>query len=190
MGGIRVDAGMRTSVPNLYAAGEAVGGANGANRLSGNAITEALTFGRRAGLRAATLASTISMPSLQPPPRHSPNPPKLNPAAEIVRLQAMMNEHVGALRTRTGLAHALKFIGELSTAVGELPAPRTGLDAEWMDLHDLHNMRLVAECVTRAALERTESRGAHQREDFSQTEPEWQRHQALRLFGEELRVES
>src|SRR5215213_9504738 len=55
MGGIRVDVDMRTSVPHLFAAGEAVGGANGANRLSGNAITEALVFGRRAGLSAAAV---------------------------------------------------------------------------------------------------------------------------------------
>jgi succinate dehydrogenase / fumarate reductase, flavoprotein subunit len=63
MGGIRVDADMRTSVPHLFAAGEAVGGANGANRLSGNAITEAFVFGRRAGMRAAALASTTTMPA-------------------------------------------------------------------------------------------------------------------------------
>src|SRR5258708_19842754 len=53
MGGIRVDADMRTSVPHLLASGHTVGGANGANRLSGNAITEALVFRRRPGLRAA-----------------------------------------------------------------------------------------------------------------------------------------
>jgi succinate dehydrogenase / fumarate reductase flavoprotein subunit len=64
MGGIRVDTGMRTRLPHLFAAGEAVGGANGANRLSGNAITEALTFGRRAGERAAALAARTSMPDV------------------------------------------------------------------------------------------------------------------------------
>ena len=64
---------------------------------------------------------------------------------------------------------------------GDLPAPRAGLDPEWMDLHDLHNMRLVAECVTRAALARTESRGAHQREDFPETSAAWERHQTIRV---------
>src|SRR2546423_11398556 len=63
MGGIRVDADMQTTVPQLLAAGEAVGGASGANRLSGNAITEAFTFGRRAGLRAAALAAKTPMPA-------------------------------------------------------------------------------------------------------------------------------
>ena len=189
MGGIRVDADMRTSVPQLFAAGEAVGGANGANRLSGNAITEALTFGRRAGERAAALSRNISMPTLAPPPSCSPNRPAINPAAEIVRLQAVMNEHVGPLRTQTGLAHALALIKGMEAHCTELPAPRPGLDAEWMDLHDLRNMRLVAECVARAALARTESRGAHQREDFPDTENAWQRHQVLRLAGNGLRLE-
>src|SRR5271156_718427 len=59
MGGVKTDATMATDVPGLYAAGEVVGGANGANRLSGNAITEALVFGRRAGRRAAACAAGI-----------------------------------------------------------------------------------------------------------------------------------
>jgi succinate dehydrogenase/fumarate reductase flavoprotein subunit len=102
----------------------------------------------------------------------------MNPAAEIVRLQKLMNEYVGPLRTQSGLERALKEIAELP---GELPAPRAGLDPEWIDFHDLRNMRLVAECVTRAALTRTESRGAHQREDFPETSESWQRHQTMRL---------
>jgi succinate dehydrogenase/fumarate reductase flavoprotein subunit len=177
MGGVRVDTDMRTCVAQLFAAGEAVGGANGANRLSGNAITEAVTFGRRAGERAAALAARTEMP---PAPRalaYSDQRPQMNPAAEIARLQALMNEHVGPLRTQTGLEHALREIGEMSAG---LPAPRAGLDPEWMDLHDLRNMRLVAQCVASAALARTESRGAHQREDFPQTSEAWQRHQVIR----------
>jgi len=181
MGGVRVDPDLQSSIPQLLAAGEAVGGANGANRLSGNAITEAVTFGRRAGLRAAALAARTSMPSLKPVSWDSSYERKINPAAEIVGLQALMNEHVGPLRTGTGLEHALQRITALAPVCAELPAPRAGLDPEWMDLHDLRNMRLVAECVTRAALERTESRGAHQREDFPETSAAWQRHRTIRL---------
>jgi succinate dehydrogenase / fumarate reductase flavoprotein subunit len=178
MGGVRTDPDMRTSVPHLFAAGEAVGGANGANRLSGNAITEAVTFGRRAGERAAALALKSSMPPVDALARGTVSRQEMNPAAEIVRLQALMNEHVGPLRTQSGLERALKTITELRV---EVPAPREGLDPEWMDFHDLANMRLVAECVTRAALARTESRGAHQREDFPETSESWQRHQTMRL---------
>src|SRR5204863_758184 len=103
MGGIRVDAEMRTGTPHLFAAGEAVGGANGANRLSGNAITEAFTFGRRAGVRAASLAAKTAIPFIEPKTQTGSRPiftPGINPAAQIAELQAVMNKHVGPLRTR------------------------------------------------------------------------------------------
>jgi len=188
MGGIRVDAEMRTSVPHLYAAGEAVGGANGANRLSGNAITEALVFGRRAGERAAALAAASAMPNVQAPAQGATAKRDVNAAAEIVRLQALMNEHVGPLRTRAGLERALAHIVQLKgDGVG---APRGAFDAEWLDMHDLARLRLVAECITRAALARTESRGAHQRDDFPQASAAWQRHQRVRLSHDEVSVES
>jgi succinate dehydrogenase/fumarate reductase flavoprotein subunit len=190
MGGIRVDADMRTSVPHLFAAGEAVGGANGANRLSGNAITEAFVFGRRAGLRAAALASSIPTPALGPHRASVARRPQINAAAEIVQLQAVMNQDVGPLRTRTGLERALEHLSALAPACADLPAPVAGLDSEWIDLHDLRNMRLVADCVARCALARTESRGAHQRDDFPDTEPAWRVHQKLGLKPEGLRLES
>src|SRR5262249_34356394 len=66
MGGIAADARLQTSVPGLYASGEAVGGANGANRLSGNAITEALVFGRRAGHSAAERAAGMRAQPFRP----------------------------------------------------------------------------------------------------------------------------
>ena len=180
MGGVRVDTDMHTRVPQLFAAGEAVGGANGANRLSGNAITEAFTFGRRAGERAAALAAKTSMPSFKPQTRSPSNRRTINPAAEMVRLQKLMNEHVGPLRTHAGLQQALQILSELAPLCEELGAPRAGLDPEWMDLLDLANMRLVADCVARAALARTESRGAHQRADYPETSAAWQRHQTSR----------
>ena len=175
MGGIRVDTDMRTRVPHLFAAGEAVGGANGANRLSGNAITEALAFGRRAGLRAAELASKTKLAPLKEAQFDGARP-KLNPAAAIVELQKVMNTEVGPLRTGPGLERALAHIRSIEV---DLPAPGKGLDPEWIDFHDLWNMRLVAECVTQAALARTESRGAHQREDFPETSDAWQKHQIM-----------
>ena len=186
MGGIRVDSDMRTSVPHLFAAGEAVGGANGANRLSGNAITEAFVFGRRAGARAARLAAEVPAPAPLPVLRRAAGRPAVNAAAEIVRLQRVMNEHVGPLRTRGGLERALGEIAALRSI--ELPAPGVGLDPEWLDVHDLRNMALVAECVARAALERTESRGAHQREDFPEMTDAWQRHQLLRLGADGVQL--
>jgi succinate dehydrogenase flavoprotein subunit len=190
MGGICVDADMRTNVPHLFAAGEAVGGANGANRLSGNAITEALVFGRRAGERAATLAAQTSLPSPGKAPAPAATRADINPAAEIVRLQVLMNEHAGPLRSKAGLERAARHIDALREPCAALPAPRGPFDAEWLDLHDLAAMRLVAECITRTALARTESRGAHQRADFPETSDAWQRHQRMRLGSRGLSVES
>jgi succinate dehydrogenase / fumarate reductase, flavoprotein subunit len=169
---------MRTRVPGLFAAGEAVGGANGANRLSGNAITEALVFGRRAGERAAALSEKISLPGPMKPSALISKRPQINPAAEIVRLQSLMNAHVGPLRNKKGLLEAVGALAEQGT---DLPAPRGAFDAEWLDLHDLRNMREVAGIVARSALAREESRGAHQREDFPDTTAAWQRHQVIRL---------
>ena len=191
MGGIRADSDMQTSVPHLFAAGEAVGGANGANRLSGNAITEAFTFGRRAGLRAAALAAKGAMPSIHRPATPSGvRDSSFNAAAAIAGLQSVMNTDVGPLRTRTGLGRALAQIDDLKAHCAELPAPKPGLDPEWIDLHDLRNMRLVAECIARAALAREESRGAHQRGDFPETLERWQKHQTLRLEADGVQLES
>jgi len=177
-------------VPHLFAAGEAVGGANGANRLSGNAITEALVFGRRAGERAAALAATTPMPTVLAPAPARAAKPDINPAAEIVRLQALMNEHVGPLRTLAGLERALRHIAALAEPCAALGTSRGAFDAEWVDVHDLASMRLVAECIARAALARIESRGAHQRADFPQTSPSWERHQRIRLGERGLSIES
>jgi succinate dehydrogenase/fumarate reductase flavoprotein subunit len=130
------------------------------------------------------------MPAPSPAPASAARRPNLNPAAEIVRLQAVMNEDVGPLRTRAGLERALGHLSALAAACADLPAPVGGLDAEWLDLHDLRNMRLVAECVARSALQRTESRGAHQRDDFPEMDPAWRVHQKLRLASDGLHLES
>src|SRR5204862_4384060 len=104
----------------------------------------------------------------------------INPAAEIVRLQAVLNEHVGPLRTRAGLETALDYIMALEARCADRGVPSGAFDAEWLDLRDLASMRLVAECITRAALARIESRGAHQRSDYPQASDDWRRHQRVR----------
>ncbi len=189
MGGVRVNADMETSVPGLYATGEAVGGANGANRLSGNAITEALAFGRRAGVRAAALAAKTQLQPFNGSFSEKGRKADLNPAAEIVALQQLMHNDVGPLRTAAGLQRALDHIESLRTVCEHLPERKNGLDPEWIDWIDLRTMRLVAECVARAALARTESRGAHQREDFPAMAQDWQVHQTLRMSGNEVTIE-
>jgi len=100
--------------------------------------------------------------------------------------EAIVRAGAPALRT-----HGFNGIGVdgLAAACLELPAPRAGLDPEWIDWHDLANMRLVAECVIRGALAREESRGAHQRADFPAANDEWTGHQRLRLAPEGLRID-
>lgn len=193
MGGIKVDARMETEVPGLLAAGEAVGGANGANRLSGNAITEALVFGRRAGRSAAERARRLNGRSRpQPRPREAldlitaqSTDEGASTAAMVNDLQATMTEDVGPIRTEARLDRALARIDALSRALGERPPgiPQA-FDMRRLEWFDLRNMLLVARTVATAARARTESRGAHQREDFPGTRPEWRCHQVVRLGGE------
>ena len=188
MGGVRVDTAMRTDVPGLLCAGEAVGGANGANRLSGNAITEALAFGRIAGAEAARQAAegapffdvAAARPALA---LLASEGPARNTAALVARLQHIMSADVGPFRTAEGLARAAAALAALHAEVGEAPPGTPGLthDLARLDWLDLRQMLLVAESVVIAATARTESRGAHQREDFPEMSPAWERNLPLRL---------
>jgi len=184
MGGVRVDRAMRTDVPGLLAAGEAVGGANGANRLSGNAITEALAFGRIAGREAARMARANTREFSAEGPlellRASALRP-LNTAKLVAQLQQVMSRDVGPFRTGPGLERAYAALAELTAELGDAPpvAPGQPHDLARLDWFDLRQMLLVAGCVVTAAAAREESRGAHQREDFPQTRTEWQRNQLV-----------
>ncbi|MBV8747786.1 MAG: FAD-binding protein, partial [Xanthobacteraceae bacterium] len=190
MGGVVADARMATALPGLFAAGEVVGGANGANRLSGNAITEALVFGRRAGRSAADHAqqakqyqddphatrAALDLVTIAGPER------ELSTAAMIAALQGTMQRDVGTLRSKTTLDRAQKRIDELTVELGEHPPGATSaFDLRRLDWFDLRNMLLVARTVTQAALARTESRGAHQREDYPEMDPAWGMNQVAQL---------
>jgi len=180
MGGIAVDTQMQTNLPGLYAAGEAVGGANGANRLSGNAITEALVFGRRAGRSAADYAKRIGAPADGDTRRAidlttaGAAERNLNTAEMVETLQATMQEDVGALRNEIKLKRALSQIDQLTRTLSDLP-PGDGkrFDMRRIDWLDLRNMLLVARVVAEAALARTETRGAQHREDYPGMSPDW-----------------
>jgi succinate dehydrogenase/fumarate reductase flavoprotein subunit len=198
MGGVVADTRMETEVPGLLVAGEAVGGANGANRLSGNAITEALVFGRRAGASAAERARGAT-PAFRPADARAAldlvtadgGPSDLNTAAMIQALQATMADDVGPFRTQAKLARARATIDELAAALGERPAgDGQPFDMRRIDWLDLRNALLVARIVAEAALKRSESRGAHQREDFPGMVPDWQVNQTARLRGGRLVLSS
>jgi len=199
MGGIVAGPQMQTDLPGLFAAGEAVGGANGANRLSGNAITEALVFGRRAGRSAAgyvrrlSVASdkaenageTIALIAADAPARD------FNTAEMLQTLQKTMQDNVGALRSETKITAALDRIDRLTDELGSTP-PGDGnrFDMRRIDWFDLRNMLLVARVVAEAALARTETRGAQQREDYPQLSPDWAFNQIARLGDARIELSS
>ena len=192
MGGVKVDARMRSTLAGLYAAGEAVGGAAGANRLSGNAISEALVYGEIAGREAArhagshaggwdggaaaaTVRDTAAGPRTASAPRTvaggSNGAGGTSAATLMGELRRLMWTKVGPFRDRPGLLAALDRIRAMrADDLPRVPVPReTAFANELADWHELRSALLVAEAVTVAALAREESRGAHQREDFPET---------------------
>jgi succinate dehydrogenase / fumarate reductase flavoprotein subunit len=193
MGGIRVDANMATRFQGLYAAGEAAGGANGANRLSGNAITEAFVFGHRAGSAAAKFSrqakalwriewareSQDRMRALCAAPKWG----AMSPAALQIELQNLMWEQAGPFRTGAKLSKALSRIRQMRDR--DLAHATVGAEASFnLDLQDWFELRAMlatAEAVVVSALSRAESRGAHQREDFPESDAAFLKNQVLEL---------
>ena len=194
MGGIQVDKNMFTGVPGLFAAGEAVGGASGANRLSGNAISEALVFGDVAGRAAASHVKQMGSPpqssGYTPVAPHFGAPTDQRSANQIMhQLQQLMWRSVGPFRDETGLTEALATIGLLRDELEQQVLPDDQVYA--MQLFDWYETRaalLVAQCVATAALDRRESRGAHQREDFEATHKEYERSATISMSGEEVKL--
>lgn len=192
MGGIRVDEMMQTGVPGLFACGEAVGGANGANRLSGNAITEAFVFGARAGRSAAERANASMWSADAAKPaidllRSASKRDAPNPAAVIVKLQAVMADDVGPFRTDAKLRSAISVIAQLKADIGDTPfASAESFDPVLADWLDLRNMLAVAQSVAVPALARTESRGAHQRDDHLGLDDAWGVNQIVSLSDDAM----
>jgi succinate dehydrogenase / fumarate reductase flavoprotein subunit len=185
MGGVRVDADTAAStVPGLFAAGECAGGMHGANRLGGNSLSDLLVFGQRAGAGAAEYATGLAaQPVVEIAEAeaaavemlgHFDRAGNENPYAIQKELQETMHTLVGIIRTESELQEALGKIRELKER-----ARNTGVEGNrqynpgWHLAMDLRSMLAVSEAVTLAAIERKESRGAHTREDYSQTDAEW-----------------
>jgi succinate dehydrogenase/fumarate reductase flavoprotein subunit len=191
MGGIRVDDRMRSDVEGLLAAGEAVGGSGGANRLSGNAISEALVFGEIAGREAAEHARRVaegwdhnaaSRTAERVHARGDASHVRTPAVTRLAELKQLMWTDVGPFRTREGLERALARIRAMRTALAAEPAPAPAPFANQIaDWHELRSALLTAEAVTVAALAREESRGAHQRDDFPQTRDELASNRSVKL---------
>src|SRR5437588_4622475 len=181
MGGIRVDSDNQMSrVWGLFAAGECAAGINGANRLGGNSLSDLLVFGKRAGEFAAKFAKSNSLGSIKnaqieiivrealAPFEQSDGQ---NPYAIQKDLQETMQDLVGIVRTEGEMREALEKIGDFKTRAQHAAA--TGnreYNPGWHTALDLQNLLTVSEAITRAALERKESRGAQFREDYPEKE--------------------
>jgi succinate dehydrogenase / fumarate reductase flavoprotein subunit len=184
MGGVRVnDETQETTVPGLYAAGEVGGGMHGANRLGGNSLSDLLVFGQRAGEYAAKKAKAASQGQINQDEIERAAAEALkcfgdgqaeNPYAIHEDLRAVMQSLVGIVRTDEDLRTALTKINELrARAANAKVGGNIQYNPGWHLALDLKNMLDISEAVTKAALERTESRGGHTREDFPDSETTW-----------------
>jgi succinate dehydrogenase / fumarate reductase flavoprotein subunit len=184
MGGVRVnDETQESTVPGLYAAGEVGGGMHGANRLGGNSLSDLLVFGKRAGEFAARQAMASPFGQINQDEVESIAGESLrffgdgqgeNPYAIHEELRTAMQALVGIVRSADELKKALDIIAALrKRAAGAKVGGNIQYNPGWHLALDLKNMLDISEAVTRAALEREESRGAHTREEFPDSMPDW-----------------
>ncbi len=180
-GGIRVDKDCRTSLPGLYAAGEVTAGLHGANRLSGNAFTDMVVWGHRA---AAAIGGDLKrLPRAEADARQieglqekmqAPLERKDGEDAQRLRdrLRQTAWEKVGIVRDRVGLEEGRRQVTDLRQASARVRLSYRGrvYNREWVKALELENMLDNLVCMVEAALAREESRGAHYRKDFPQTD--------------------
>jgi succinate dehydrogenase / fumarate reductase flavoprotein subunit len=184
MGGVRVDADTGAStLPGLFAAGEVAGGMHGANRLGGNSLSDLLVFGQRAGLGAAAYAAErpetyVDPTQVRRAERELDAPFSTTDGADPYRLreelQATMQSRVGIFRVEADLDEALERIADIRHRAERLhiSGPRA-YNPGWNLVFELRNLIDVSEAITRSARQRTESRGAHSRIDYPETDSTW-----------------
>lgn len=159
MGGVRTDLDGKTNVRGLYAAGEVAGtGVHGANRLPSNAVLEGLVYGTRAARALRQIEKKhVTKVDNQPRAAYSNGPVDAGVEAVIGQIQDLMWNQVGIVRTRMGMTNAVKALEEMGPKVAH-PKTRRG--------HEAANLHLTALLVSRSALAREESRGAHYRMEY------------------------
>ncbi len=201
MGGIHVDSDtQQTCVPGLFACGECTGGMHGANRLGGNSLSDLVVFGKLAGEGASNYVKALN------------NKPAVdeNQATAIIRratdilnresglnpfvvhedLQEMMQKNVGIIRTAEELKIALKELERLKADATKMKAHSTSqYNPGWNEAIDLGNLLVTSEAVTRAALMREESRGAHTRAEFEKESDEWVKYNIVTRKGKDGQME-
>jgi len=182
MGGLKINERAETTVKRLFSAGEVTGGVHGGNRLGGNALADTQVFGKIAGENAAMLAKSLSeTPAVSRSEvdeahreAYAPLDRKSGLSSIELRktLQRLMWDKVGIFRTGEALKEALDEIVKMRNRLSTIATRNKSLcyNKEWIESLEIPNMLLTAEMVSRAALMRKESRGAHYRKDFNKTD--------------------
>jgi succinate dehydrogenase / fumarate reductase flavoprotein subunit len=199
MGGIRVDAETaQSTVPGLFAAGEAAAGLHGSNRLGGNSLSDLLVFGRRAGLAAAENAKRVSNVGISEAQIAEAEKELLapfsnggaeSPYAVHRDLHNVMQSLVGIFRTAEDLKKAFGELEELKARAANASVEGSRLfNPGWHLARELRSMLTVSEAVALSALARTESRGAHSRIDYPNYDPLWEKkHNIIVREGAEMK---
>jgi len=191
MGGIAINDRCETGVKGLYACGEVCGGVHGANRLGGNALSEAIVFGARAGFNAAMYSLNVKQKSSHPISDNvydrmlsSYKAGRYSVDDLRWKLRTAMWSDCGIIRNSDGLSNLLSFIDELKKKSKLVQA---GSNFEVMKAFEFNNMLTLAEVVVRSSIIRKESRGAHYRSDFPvEGGDEWRSHISFNLKGDKL----
>lgn len=191
MGGVCIDVNGATALPGLYAAGEVTGGLHGANRMGGNALSETLVFGARAGKAAAEWAKeqmdskTVSLHDANAIP--SAGQKHGDPAPLMEKLRGIMWEKGGIIRHKEGLSEALKDVKAIREEADQLSLNRDGKTIG--RILELRSAAETAEMMLKSALIREESRGAHYRKDFpKQDDEQWFCNIRMRLRDDQKNV--
>jgi succinate dehydrogenase / fumarate reductase flavoprotein subunit/fumarate reductase flavoprotein subunit len=197
MGGVAIDLDCRTNLEGLFVAGEDAGGVHGANRLGGNGVADSIVYGGRAGDSMADYVTARGLPNIsdvqvQEIARRWCRPLTESGGGEKVftlrtRLEDLMWEKAGVVRNGGDLSQAAEELSALSeqAETARTPGPPAS-NPEWNDAMNLINLCKVGEMVARSALIRTESRGAHYRQDFPAADPQWLQNIYLTAKGDDM----
>ena len=179
MGGVKVNERWETSIPGLFAAGEVTGGVHGANRLGQNSLADTLVSGSRAGRYAGKHAAKVkgvALPEDEVSKEYAriysfltSEKNEIRPSEIKKKIQSIMWNKVGIIRDEKKLQEALKELRDIrkNDILGiAITSNSIRFNKEWIDAIGLFFMLDTAELVTKSALFRKETRGAHYREDY------------------------
>ena len=183
MGGVRIDEDGRTTIENLFACGEVCGGVHGGNRLGGNALADTQVFGKRAGFTAA-LACDISdyefnIPDIEEEENRIKSLIRegtIKPQDMKKEIQQLMWDNVSIVRNEFKLRHALKRLMKMREELNDLDVKNVKqYNESLIAALEVINMVDICILIVKSAILRRESRGAHYREDFPESDDTWKK---------------